>query len=143
MIASRDSEILFLDVRNLLHSCSQSCPFHQRLIQNFVTILSRKNLMLTKKIEHMSRRSLRDKLLSYLSDESIRQRSTSFDLPFNRQQLADYLCVDRSALSRELSLLQEEGILKFRRNHFELTESASGQESVLMYHWSVFENCFL
>src|SRR5699024_8471070 len=108
VIASRDSEILFLDVRNLLHSCSQSCPFHQRLIQNFVTILSRKNLMLTKKIEHMSRRSLRDKLLSYLSDESIRQRSTSFDLPFNRQQLADYLCVDRSALSRELSLLQEE-----------------------------------
>ena len=84
--------------------------------------------MLTKKIEHMSRRSLRDKLLSYLSDESIRQRSTSFDLPFNRQQLADYLCVDRSALSRELSLLQEEGILRFRRNHFELTESVSGQE---------------
>lgn len=128
VIAAKDSKILFLDVRNLLHSCSQSCPFHQRLIQNFVTILSRKNLMLTKKIEHMSRRSLRDKLLSYLSDESIRQRSTSFDLPFNRQQLADYLCVDRSALSRELSLLQEEGILRFRRNHFELTESVSGQE---------------
>ena len=119
--AARDSEILFLDIRNLLHACDRSCPFHQRLIQNFVTILSRKNLILTKKIEHMSRRSLRDKLLSYLSDESVRQHSTSFSIPFNRQQLADYLCVDRSALSRELSLLQKEGVLQFHRQHFELS----------------------
>lgn len=121
--AACDSEILFLDIRNLLHSCSRSCPFHQRLIQNFAGILSRKNLMLTKKIEHMSRRSLRDKLLSYLSDESARQQSTSFSIPFNRQQLADYLCVDRSALSRELSLLREEGILRYHKSHFELSEN--------------------
>ena len=121
--AACDSEILFLDIRNLLNSCSRSCPFHQRLIQNFAGILSRKNLMLTKKIEHMSRRSLRDKLLSYLSDESARQQSTSFSIPFNRQQLADYLCVDRSALSRELSLLREEGILRYHKSHFELSEN--------------------
>ena len=121
--ADCDSEILFLDIRNLLNSCSRSCPFHQRLIQNFAGILSRKNLMLTKKIEHMSRRSLRDKLLSYLSDESARQQSTSFSIPFNRQQLADYLCVDRSALSRELSLLREEGILQYHKSHFELSEN--------------------
>lgn len=121
--AACDSEILFLDIRHLLNSCSRSCPFHQRLIQNFAGILSRKNLMLTKKIEHMSRRSLRDKLLSYLSDESARQQSTSFSIPFNRQQLADYLCVDRSALSRELSLLREEGILRYHKSHFELSEN--------------------
>ncbi len=125
VIAASDSEILFLDVRNLLHACGQSCPFHQRLIQNFTGILSRKNLMLTKKIEYMSRRTLRDKLLSYLSDESARQQSTTFSVPFNRQQLADYLCVDRSALSRELSQLREEGILQYHRSRFTLTASTT------------------
>ena len=89
--ADCDSEILFLDIRNLLNSCSRSCPFHQRLIQNFAGILSRKNLMLTKKIEHMSRRSLRDKLLSYLSDESMSlkfgrdlQDADSYSFDFHR-----------------------------------------------------------
>ena len=73
------------------------------------------------KITHVGKRTTRDKLLSYLSAESVRQSSLSFDIPFNRQQLADYLCIDRAAMSAELSKLQKEGLIKTNRKHFELT----------------------
>ena len=86
-----------------------------------VTVLAQKNLMLHEKITHMSRRKTRDKLLSYLSAEAIRQGSASLVIPYDRQQLADYLCVERAAMSVELSKLQKEGLLTVRRNHITLS----------------------
>ena len=99
--------------------CSQSA--HQKLIRNLVSVLANKILIFNDKITHVGKRTTRDKLLSYLSAESTRHSSLSFDIPFDRQQLADYLCIDRAAMSTEISRLQKEGILKTNRNHFELT----------------------
>ena len=111
VIADEDCEIISLNVQRLLVSCPTACEHHQKLIRNLVSVLANKILI------------LRDKLLSYLSAESIRHSSLSFDIPFDRQQLADYLCIDRAAMSTEISKLQKEGYLKTNRKHFELTVS--------------------
>ena len=121
VIADEDCEILFLNVQRLLVSCPAACEHHQKLIRNLVCVLANKLLIFNDKITHVGKRTTRDKLLSYLSAESVRQSSLSFDIPFNRQQLADYLCIDRAAMSAELSKLQKEGLIKTNRNHFELT----------------------
>lgn len=121
-VAAEDGEVLLLDVEKLLTVCSSNCVFHNRLIRNLLEILAYKNLMLTKKIQHTSERTTRDKLLSYLSEQSLQNNSRSFVIPFNRQQLAEYLSVDRSAMSAELSKLQKEGILSYQKNHFELLQ---------------------
>ena len=125
-VAEDDCELLFLNVKRLLMSCPTACGHHQKLIRNLVSVLANRLLVFNDKITHVSKRSTREKLLSYLSSESVRQASLSFDIPFDRQQLADYLCVDRAAMSVELSKLQKEGILKTKRRHFELiVDSAS------------------
>lgn len=121
VVAAEACEVLFLDIRRILTTCSSSCEFHARLIRNLLAVTSRKNLLLTRKLEYMSQRTTREKLLSYLSAESQRQRSSSFEIPFNRQQLADYLSVDRSAMSNELCKLRDEGVLSFEKNRFVLS----------------------
>lgn len=123
VIASSDCEVLFLDLQKILTVCSSACLFHTRLIQNLLTVLAAKNLLLTKKMEHMSQKTTRDKLLSYLSNESLKINCSTFEIPFNRQQLADYLSVDRSAMSNELSKLKNEGILDYHKNSFTLKEN--------------------
>ena len=121
VVADEDCEIIFLNVQRLLVTCPTACGHHQKLIRNLVGVLANKILILNDKITHVSKRTTRDKLLSYLSSVSIRQASLSFDIPFDRQQLADYLCIDRAAMSSEISKLQKEGLIKTNRNHFELT----------------------
>lgn len=118
VITAEPVSVLFLSVARLLHTCPSTCSYHSRLIYNLLALLAEKNRMLTKKIEHISRKTTREKLLSYLSAQSIRAGSPEFTIPFNRQQLADYLSVDRSAMSTELSRLQKDGLLSFSRNHF-------------------------
>lgn len=118
--AESDCEILFLPVSRLLCTCPSACDHHQKLIRNLVGVLAEKILRFNEKITHISKRTTRDKLLSYLSAESLRQGSLSFDIPFDRQQLADYLCVERAAMSTELSKLQKEGLLRTSHKHFEL-----------------------
>ena len=108
VIADEDCEIIFLNVQRLLVSCPTACEHHQKLIRNLVSVLANKILILNDKITHVGNRTTRDKLLSYLSAESIRHSSLSFDIPFDRQQLADYLCIDRAAMSTEISKLQKE-----------------------------------
>ena len=120
VVAEEDCEILLLNVKRLLTSCPTACDHHQKLIRNLVSVLANKILLFNDKITHVSKRTTREKLLSYLSAESIRQSSLSFDIPFDRQQLADFLCVERAAMSVELSKLQREGLLVTKRNHFEL-----------------------
>lgn len=118
--AAESTQVLFLDVRKTMTVCSPTCNFHAQLLQNLMLILAQKNLMLTKKIEHISKRTTREKLLSYLSAECIRHGSDTFDIPFNRQELADYLGVDRSAMSSTLCKLRDEGVLSFQKNQFHL-----------------------
>lgn len=119
-VSVQESAILFFDVRRILSPCSAGCPFHVRLIQNLVAELADKNIRLTGKIEHISQRRLREKVLSYLSDFSKKQGSPDFTIPFSRQELADYLSADRSALSKELCKLRDEGVLEFERKRFRL-----------------------
>lgn len=120
VVAVEDSAVLFFDAARVLTSCAAACPFHARVVQNLFLAISEKNRILVGKLEHLSRRTTREKLLSYLSGEANRQGSAEFTIPFNRQQLADYLSVDRSAMSKELCKLRDEGLLEFRRNWFRL-----------------------
>lgn len=116
--AAENCEVLFLEVGKLLTVCSPACEFHSRLIHNLLYIMAEKNLRLTRKIDHMGQRSIREKVMAYLSSQAEQQKARSFPIPFNRQQLADYLAVDRSALSAELSRMQRDGIIRFEKNHF-------------------------
>ena len=118
--ADDDSSILFLDLSRMLHMCTSACQFHARLIDNLVLLLAQRNLKLNEKLTHITQHTLRDKILSYLSSESIRQHSSYFDVPFDRQQLADFLNAERSALSGEISKLKKEGIIDYQKNHFRL-----------------------
>lgn len=118
--AESNCKILDISAKKLLTMNPSICAHYDRLILNFVTALAKKTLLTNDKITHMSKRKTRDKILSYLSSESLRNGSLSFDIPFNRQQLADYLGVERAAMSVELSKLQKEGIIKTQRSHFEL-----------------------
>lgn len=120
VVAETDSEILLLNIRRMLATCPTACAHHQKLIRNLASVLANKILVFNDKITHVSKRTTREKLLSYLSSESIRHSSLAFDIPFDRQQLADFLCVDRAAMSVELSKLQKEGLIKTNRSHFEL-----------------------
>lgn len=118
--AAEASEILFLNVKRVVTTCSSCCSFHSRLIQNLLFTLASKNMFLTKKMEHITPKSIRDRVLAYLSDEAGSRGASTFTLPFNRQQMADYLCVDRSALSGELSKMQKEGLISYKKNVFSL-----------------------
>ncbi len=120
VIACETSTVLFLNAARLLTTCPCSCPHHNRLIQNLLQILAGKNLALSRRSLHTSPKSIRGRLLSYLSEQAKQSGSLQLTIPFNRQQLADYLGVDRSALSNELSKMQREGLLTYRRSCFTL-----------------------
>ncbi|MEA4815977.1 MAG: Crp/Fnr family transcriptional regulator [Lachnospiraceae bacterium] len=120
VIATTESEILFIDCRRLAVPCTKACGFHSKLIQNMLNIVSMKNIYLTQKIEFTSKRTTREKLLAYLSAEAQKAGTNRFDIPFNRQELADYLSVERSAMSAELSKLRDDGVLNFHKNQFKL-----------------------
>jgi CRP-like cAMP-binding protein len=113
-----NSEILFLEYRRVIHTCSDACSFHSRLVVNMVSVLAKKNVLLNQKIRYLSRRSTRGKLLAYLSECAKNAGDPVFQIPFDRQALADYLCVERSAMSAELSKLRQEGVLDFHRSTF-------------------------
>ena len=121
VVAVENSSILFLDFNHIFAVSPSDCRFYPALIQNFFALLAEKNRILARKLGHMSQRTTREKLLSYLSEQSIKSGAPSFDIPFNRQQLADFLSVDRSAMSNELCKMRDDGLLSFNRNHFVLT----------------------
>ena len=121
--AVEDSAVVFFDVRRVLGGCAAACPYHTQVVQNLFFALCGKNRTLVQKLGYLSQRTTRDKLMSYLSGEARRQNSADFIIPFNRQQLADYLSVDRSAMSSELCKLRDEGLLTFRKNHFTLLQN--------------------
>lgn len=118
--AAEPSEIMFIECARIIRPCSGACDFHSRMIYNLMKDIAAKNIMFHQRMEITSKRSTREKLLAYLAAEAAKNGCGSFDIPFDRQELADYLEVDRSGLSAEISRLRGDGILKSRKNHFEL-----------------------
>ena len=120
VIAVEKSEILLIDCRRITQTCSNACEFHNRLVMNLLSAMAEKNLQLNRKIECMSRRTTREKLMAFLLSEAKARGSREFDIPFDRQALADYLAVERSAMSAELGKLVRDGVIACERRHFRL-----------------------
>ena len=116
--AAEATEVLFINYKRIVTSCSAACPFHIRLIENMLKLVAKKNLMLNEKINILSKRTTREKLLCFFDAQ--RGAAKKFTIPFNREELAHYLCVDRSAMSNELCKMRDEGLIKFEKNSFEL-----------------------
>lgn len=120
VMAVEESAVIWLDVKKILTTCSSACQFHAAVVQNLVFAISERNRKLVQKLSYMSKRTTREKLISYLSDEAKQQNSSHVVLPFNRQQMADFLSVERSAMSNELSKMRKEGLIEFYKNSFTL-----------------------
>lgn len=117
-VAAENTKLLVLNYEKCTSMCQNACARHKVLINNMFEILAKENLELLQKIENVSQKSIRDKLLTYLSNEARKNKNNSFEIPFNRQDLADYLNIDRSAMSFELSKLQKEGLIQYEKNRF-------------------------
>ncbi len=107
-------KVLFLDIGRMTHTCKNSCPFHHQLISNLLSIVAQKNIILNQKISYLTHKTIRGRLTAYFYDCIESENSRRFAIPFNRRELADYLCVDRSAMCRELSNMKKEGILNLK-----------------------------
>lgn len=118
--ASQDCEVMYLQLGKLITACSTTCGSHVLIVRNLLTLLARRNLELNQKLDILSKKTLRERLLTYLSGEAARAGAARFSISFTRDELADYLCANRSALSRELGSMREEGLVDFHRNQFDL-----------------------
>lgn len=122
MTAAEDCQILFLEVGKIFRTCPDTCPCHEKLIRNMLMVMAKKNLELSRRSLHTAPKSIRGRLISYFSQEMVQQGSSRFIIPFNRQELADYLGVDRSALSNELGKMRKEGMIEVNRNQIHYLE---------------------
>ena len=122
-VADTASMILFLPFSRILRTCNMSCKFHHRLIENMVTVSAEQNIVLMDKVDILSKKTLREKIATYLLQEASKQQSLYFDIPLGRVQLAEYLCVDRSALTRELNTMKAEGYIDFDKNTFRVLKN--------------------
>ena len=119
-LAATDCAVLFFGASKVISGCAQVCGFHEQLSRNLLGMVAKKTLLLTEKMRHMARKTTREKLLSYLSAQALRAGTSEFEIPLDRQQMADFLGVERSAMSAALGRLRDEGILEFRKNRFRL-----------------------
>lgn len=119
-IAAEDSVILFAPFKRVISSCAQSCGFHRQLTENLIIAIAEKNITLMEKVDIISKRSLREKIIEYLSLQAKNSESMAFTVPLGRVQLAEFLHADRSALTRELNLMADEGLIEFQRNNFRI-----------------------
>ena len=120
VVAETPVTVLFLNVKRILTVCPSACSYHSRIIRNLLGELAGKNLQFSEKLTHVGQRSTRSKIMSYLSAEALRLGTYELDIPFSRQQLADYLGVERSGLSQELGKMKKDGLLDYRKSHFVL-----------------------
>ena len=116
--AAEDSQVLLLSARKMLTICTNACGFHNRLVKNLLAVVAEKNLRLSRKIQFMAQKTTREKLMAYLLDQAKQHGSNEFTIPLDRQALADYLGVERSAMSAELSKLRRDGVLETTGAHF-------------------------
>ena len=124
VVADEDSTVLLMDCRRITTTCSHACGFHNRIIFNMLRLVATSNLIFDQKIQITSKRSTREKLMAYLLNQAKLQGSSSFTIPYDRQELADYLEVDRSGLSSEISKLRREGILESEKSRFTLLQAS-------------------
>ncbi len=120
VVAAEKTEIMLIDCRKIIYSCGNACAFHNQMILNLLRMVAEKNLLLSKKLEVTSKRTTREKLMTYLLLQAKQTGRSSFIIPFDRQALADYLEVDRSGLSAEITKLRKEGVLESKKNQFRL-----------------------
>lgn len=120
--AASDCKVLLLSFHKVLCSCNKSCVFHHKLIENMVTVIAQKNVLMMNKLEIIAKKTIRERLLTWLSQQVQITGSTCFASPMGRMELAEYLCVDRSALTRELVHMKKDGLLDFDKTTFCLTE---------------------
>ncbi len=120
VIAVSETKILLLPFLKIMHTCSRRCDYHHRLADNLLKSVTEKNLYLMEKMQIVSKKSLREKIMSYLSLQAKRSSSIYFEIPFGRVGLADYLCADRSALTRELNAMRNDGLIDFDKNTFRI-----------------------
>ena len=121
VVAAEDSTVILLNHSRVMQCCRRGCMAHSQLVTALLRIISQKNLLLSQKLQIVMQRTTREKLMAYLMAQSQRAGSPRFTIPFDRQALADYLGVERSAMSTELNRLKKEGWVDFRRNDFHLT----------------------
>ena len=119
--ATNGATVIFLDIKRLLAGSARS-EAENRLLHNLLLLMAERNLFLTQKMEYLTKRTTREKLLAYLSEQARLQQNNKLTIPFNRQQLADFLAVDRSAMSGELSKMQADGLIRYKKNNFELLQ---------------------
>ena len=120
VVATEKSEILFFEIKKLLTTCAKNCPYHHRIIYNLFKITAMKNLNLSARMMHIAPKTIRERLLSYFGEQAVKNSNLTFSVPFSRQQLADYLGVDRSAMSNELSKMARDGLISYTKNEFTL-----------------------
>lgn len=120
VVAAQESTVMLLDGDRVIHSCKNSCEFHNRIIFNLMKTVAEKNLLFNRKLEVLSQRTTREKLMTYLMQQAKAAGTDSFEIPYDRQALADFLEVDRSGLSAEISKLRNDGVIKCRKNQFTL-----------------------
>ena len=118
VVAETDVTVMFMNVNRILNICPSACSYHSRIVRNLLGELAEKKLRFSEKLTHIVQRTTRAKLMSYLSAVAQSKCKYEFDIPFSRQQLADYLSVERSGLSLELSKMKRDGILDYHKNHF-------------------------
>lgn len=114
------ARVLFLDYGRIVHTCSSACGFHSRLIQNMLKIIAERSIRIDRQLQYLSLKTLREKLMAFLLDQCSDAGKKSFFISMNREQMAEYLAADRSALSRELSKMQADGLIRFQKNSFKL-----------------------
>lgn len=120
--ASSDSEIMLIDCRRALYTCGKSCGFHNILVSNLLQVVAAKNMILNQKLEIISKRTTREKLMTYLHLEAKKINCNEVEIPYNRQELADYLGVDRSAMSAEIARMRKDGLIESKKNRFKLLD---------------------
>lgn len=120
VIADGDTKVLIIKMKKILSPCDKPCYFHKEILLNLLHALAKKNIMFNKKIEIMSKKTTKEKLMCYLSFQAKENNSSEFEIPFNRQELADYLGVERSGLSVEINKLKKDGIIDSNKNYFKI-----------------------
>ena len=120
VIAEEPCRYLLINCKRITVSCTNACAFHSRMIYNLLQMVAGKNLVFNQKLEILSKRTTRDKLMTYLMNQAKLQGKAEFTIPYDRQALADYLEVERSGLSAEISKLRKEGKLLCDKNRFQL-----------------------
>lgn len=120
VVAAENTEVMWIQFRRIINTCSINCMFHAKLIENMMKLLAMKNLQMNQKLEIISKRNIRDKLTAYFIMQAKEAQSFDFAIPLSRSELADYLYVDRSAMSRELCKMRDEGLIEFNKNHFSI-----------------------